>query len=139
MKSGMFEPTKEQQQEIYDWFAKYDELTKAFKFEAMADRGLFPMYVITDDSTGNGVTRTWSRNDFITSMKSAMENTPEDIEYNMTRTPYMINANVAIVLTEWRPQKDSDEGALKYADVLLKENGDWRFQTMIQGGWGDFL
>ncbi|MBZ2188873.1 hypothetical protein K8B33_07180 [Alcanivorax sp. JB21] len=139
MKLAMFEPTSESKKEIDDWFVAYDELTRYFKFEEMADRGLFPMYVITDDSTGNGVTRTWSREDFITSMKSAMENTPDDIQYNTVRKPYMINANVAIVLTEWRPNKDSDEGALKYADVLLKKDGEWRFQTMIQGGWGDFL
>jgi len=135
----MFEPTDIQRQELFKWFSRYDELTKNFKFEAMADQGVFPMYVITDNSSGDGVTRTWSREDFIQSMTSAMENTPADIEYNTIRKPLMINGNVAVVFTEWRPNKDSDEGVLKYADILLKKGGEWRFQTMIQGGWGDFL
>lgn len=139
MSQHLFQPTQQQADEITTWFAEYDEFTKNFQFEHMADRGIFPMYVITDTSKGDGVTQTWTREDFIQSMKSSMENTPEDIAYNTTRKLYMINANIAIVLTAWRPHKDSDTGILKYADILLKQDGEWRFQTMIQDGWGDFL
>nr|AXL06548.1 hypothetical protein [uncultured bacterium] len=28
---------------------------------------------------------------------------------------------------------------MTYADIVLRSNGTWAFQTMIQSGWGDNL
>ena len=69
----------------------------------------------------------------------AMAHTPKDIKYDTTRTPWMISPNVAVVFTEWRTKGHPTDGVLTYADILMKEGGQWRFQSMVQGGWGDML
>jgi hypothetical protein len=28
---------------------------------------------------------------------------------------------------------------VRYADLLIRRGGEWRFQTMVQSGWGDQL
>lgn len=137
----LFQPNEQQQKEINEWFAAFDHLSEKFDIEGMANFGKFPMYVISDDSKGNGVTRVWNRADYIKAMKQAMKDTPQDIEYDTVRIPMMISPNLAVVLTEWKIKGKNSESSqtLKYVDFLLKENQQWKFQTMIQGGWGDFL
>jgi hypothetical protein len=33
----------------------------------------------------------------------------------------------------------TQEQTMRYADVLVKVDGKWKFQTMAQSGWGDML
>lgn len=134
-----FQPTDKQQAEITAWFQRYDALTQKGDLEGMASEASFPLTVISDDSQGNGVSQTWTRADFIRVMNDVTAHTPKDLKFDTTRTALMLNENLAVVMTEWRMDDESTPMTTKYADVLVKENGAWKFKTMVQGGWGDAL
>lgn len=134
-----YKPTAKQKTEIADWYKKYDELIKKADVEAMADHAAFPLTVISDDPSGKGISRHWNREEFVKAMTNAMSNTPKDIKYNTVRTPLMINDNLAMVLTEWDMTANKKKTKAKYADILVKDNGTWKFKTMVQAGWGEFL
>lgn len=134
-----YQPSTKQKAEIAEWFKKYDELIKKMDIEAMANQAAFPITVISDEQNGNGISRQWNREDFVKAMTNAMSNTHKDIKYNTVRTPLVINEHLVVVLTEWNMKADKKTTKSKYADILVKEDGVWKFKTMVQAGWGEFL
>tara|TARA_B110001454_G_scaffold16145_1_gene14539 strand:+ start:34542 stop:34835 length:294 start_codon:yes stop_codon:yes gene_type:complete len=36
-------------------------------------------------------------------------------------------------------KKEIQDWFTKYVDILVREGGKWKFQTMAQAGWGDLL
>lgn len=55
-----------------------------------------------------------------------------------TLSAFLTNAMV-VVFTDSTMTAGGESQQLRYADVLIKRDGAWAFQTMIQGGWGDNL
>jgi uncharacterized protein YutD len=63
----------------------------------------------------------------------------EGASFASTRTPVFLSAATVVVFTDCTATVDDEEYQMRYADVLIKQDGRWVFQTMIQGGWGDHL
>lgn len=131
--------TDEQKQSVDVWFAEYDELSKNGNIEGMADMAMFPIHVITDDSSGNGYAENWSREQFVQTMTEATKGTPKDMEMKTARTPFFLSDNLVVVITDAVITMGAQEQTMRYADVLAKVDGRWKFLTMAQSGWGDML
>jgi hypothetical protein len=131
--------TVEQKQSVDVWFAEYDELSKTGNIDGMADMAMFPIHVITDDSSGNGYAEYWNREQFIHTMTKATKSTPKDMEMRTVRTPFFLSNNLVVVITDAVIIMNKQEQTMRYADVLVKVDGKWKFQTMAQSGWGDML
>ena len=129
----------ELKQSIDSWFAEYDNLSKKGDVEGMANMAMFPIHVITDDSTGNGYAESWTRDQFIRIMTEAMKGTPTDMDMKTTRTPFFLTKDLVAVITNATVTGGGQVHQMCYADILVKVNGSWKFQTMVQGGWGDML
>ena len=134
-----FVPTEQDTADLLAWFAEYDALAVAKDIEAMADRAHFPITVITNDSAGNGVTQVWDRAAFVRAMGAAMEGDMGDLTMENHRRPTFLNRDLAVVVTDSTVTVGGDVRHLRYADVMVKSDGSWRFTSMIQGGWGDML
>ncbi|MEX0800583.1 MAG: nuclear transport factor 2 family protein [Dehalococcoidia bacterium] len=124
---------------IDSWFARYDELSRKGDVEGMANMAMFPVHVVTDDSDGNGRAESWTRDQFVDIMTEAMKGMPENMRMEAVRTPFLLTDNLAVVITDATVTAGGEEQTLRYADILAKAGGDWKFQTMAQGGWGDML
>lgn len=131
--------TVEQKQSVDVWFAEYDELSKNGNIEGMADMAVFPIHVITDDSTGNGYAENWNRERFVQTMTEATKGMPKDMDMKTVRTPFFLSDNLVVIITDAVIIMDTREQTMRYADVLVKVDGNWKFQTMAQSGWGDML
>lgn len=129
----------EQKQSVDAWFTEYDELSKNGDVEGMANMAMFPIHVITDDSNGNGYTENWTRDQFVQNMTVAMKDMPSDMEMKAIRTPFFLTKDIVVVITDATVTMGTQENLLHYADILVKIDGEWKFQTMAQGGWGDML
>jgi hypothetical protein len=57
----------------------------------------------------------------------------------MTRTPFFLTNNLVAVITDAVVTGGGQVYEMRYADILVKVDGQWKFQTMVQGGWGDML
>ena len=131
--------TEEQKQSIESWFAEYDELSMKGDIEGMANMAMFPVHVVTEGSDGNGYTENWTRAQFIQTMTEAMKDTPKDMEMKTVRTPFFLSPDLAVVITDAEITAGAQKQVMRYADILVKMDGKWKFQTMAQSGWGDML
>lgn len=134
-----FEASEVQKKEIQDWFTKYDALTLKNDFEGMAAMALFPLHVVTHDSKGNGYSETWKKDDFMQVMKEAAANTPKNMSMTAQRIPYFLSFDLVVVVTKAGFHANGQTNTMKYVDILVREEGKWKFQTMAQAGWGDVL
>ncbi|MFI2509343.1 DUF4440 domain-containing protein [Streptomyces sp. NPDC018972] len=134
-----YTPTTEDRASLDAWFAEYDAASGKRDVERMADLAVFPLNLVSDDSAGDGRSAQWDREQFIAVMTHVMGEGDQDITFESTRTPVFLSPSMAVVFTDSTMTADGGSQRLRYADILLKRNGTWAFQTMVQGGWGDNL
>lgn len=72
-------------------------------------------------------------------MTHVMGEGSEDITFESVRTPVFLSPAMAVVFTDSTMTSGGTTQQLRYADILIKRDGRWAFQTMVQGGWGDNL
>ncbi|OBB97470.1 hypothetical protein [Mycolicibacterium peregrinum] len=126
-----FSPSAADVDSVLAWFARYDALAVAKNIDAMADEAMFPLNEVTDGSA-----ESVDRAGFIAQMTEQLS-TGTDFAMESTRTPHFINENLVFVVTDATFTADGFSRQVRYGDLLVKCGGDWKFQTMVQGGWGE--
>ncbi|MCI3150258.1 nuclear transport factor 2 family protein [Streptomyces sp. GB4-14] len=134
-----YTPTAEDRASLDAWFEHYDALCTERDVERMADQAVFPLNVISDDSAANGRSAQWDRRRFVETMAHVMGDDSQQVTFRNTRTPVFLSASLAVVFTHSTVTAGDQAYETDYADVLVRKDGAWAFQTMIQGGWGDNL
>ncbi|MCP3805271.1 nuclear transport factor 2 family protein [Allokutzneria sp. A3M-2-11 16] len=136
--SGAFQPSEQDVASVHAWFAEYDAHAAAGDVEKMADMAMYPLNVVSDSPEGNGAAAQWARAGFVESMKHVVGGAGE-VKMESVRKPIFLTGKLVVVITE--ATFTTAEGAqdVRYADVLVKVDDRWLFQTMIQGGWGENL
>lgn len=132
-------PTAEDRASLDAWFAEYDAQSAQRNVQRMADLAVFPLNLVSDDTAGNGRSAQWDREQFIATMTQVMGDGSEDLTFESTRTPVFLSPAMAVVFSDSTMTMDGETRQLRYADILVRRDGKWAFQTMIQGGWGDNL
>jgi hypothetical protein len=137
--SGGFVPTPDDIASVEAWFAEYDSHVAKGDVERMADMALFPLNIVSDDDqTGNGSAAQQNREEFIQSMSHVVGD-PADLEMKSERTPIFLTKQLVLVVTNATFTVAGHSQPVRYADLLVKQEGRWLFQTMVQGGWGNQL
>jgi hypothetical protein len=134
-----YAPTPEDRASLDAWFAEYDALSARRDVDGMADQAVFPLNLVSDDSAGDGRSAQWDRDRFVATMTHVMGDGADDITFESTRTPVFLSPAMAVVFTDSTMTTGGTTRRLRYADILVRRQGQWAFQTMIQGGWGDNL
>ena len=134
-----FTPSEQDTQSLLDWFARYDAHVQRNETEAMADMALFPIIVMTNDSAGDCVTQEWDRETFVQAMAMNTDGADQDVELKNEREPVFLNSDLAIVVTNSTVTMAGEQQHMRYVDIMAKKDGQWRFKSMIQAGWGDML
>jgi hypothetical protein len=134
-----YTPSAEELASIQEWFAAYDAHSAKRDVGRMADMAVFPLNLISDDAAGNGASAQWDRRQFVATMSHVMGEGSDDISFESVRTPVFLSPAMAVVFTDSTMTMDGRTQQLRYADILIKQDGTWAFQTMMQGGWGDNL
>ncbi|MFE7785834.1 nuclear transport factor 2 family protein [Streptomyces nigrescens] len=132
-------PTAEDRASLDAWFAEYDARSAKRDVQSMADLAMFPLNLVSDDTAGNGRAAQWDREQYIATMTQVMGDGSEGITFESTRTPVFLSPALAVVFSDSTMTMDGQSRQLRYADILVRRDGTWAFQTMIQGGWGDNL
>ncbi|WP_407287083.1 nuclear transport factor 2 family protein [Streptomyces sp. BP-8] len=132
-------PTAEDRASLEAWFAEYDAHSARRDVARMADMAVFPLNLVSDDTAGDGRSAQWDREQFVATMTQVMGDGSEDITFESTRTPVFLSPAMAVVFSDSVMTAQGRTQRLRYADILIRRDGTWAFQTMIQGGWGDNL
>lgn len=127
-----FVPSPAEVADVLGWFARYDALAVAKDADGMADQAMFPLNEVTD-----GRAESYDRQRFIAQMAEQL-NGSGDISMDSVRTPHFINENLVFVITDATITAGEFSQQVRYGDLLVKHGGAWKFQTMVQGGWGEF-
>ncbi|WP_121011392.1 nuclear transport factor 2 family protein [Saccharothrix australiensis] len=125
-----FVPTDEDVAGVLEWFAQWDALAVAKDVEAMAGMALFPVNAVTDGSA-----ESWDRARFLTDMAAQLGDGDGDVQMESVRTPIFLNAGLVFVVTDATITVGEYSQVVRYGDLLVKVDGKWLFQTMVQGGW----
>ena len=135
-----FIPSEQDRQRLLEWFARYDVHVRNNETDAMADMALFPIVVMTNDSAGECVTQEWDRDTFVQAMAMNTDSAdPSEMKFTNEREPVFLNSDLAVVVTNSTVTMDGQEQHMRYVDIMAKQDGEWRFKSMIQAGWGDML
>jgi hypothetical protein len=131
-----FVPSEADLASVQAWFERYDGLAAAQDYEGMADQAVFPLNEVTDDGQGNGKAEQISREGFLAQMAQVMGGAPGEVTMESHRTPHFLSESLVFVITDGTITYGGQTHPMRYGDLLLKVGGEWRFQTMVQGGWG---
>ncbi|WP_084464092.1 hypothetical protein [Microtetraspora fusca] len=132
----MYEPSDEELKSVEDWFGQYDALAEQGEIERLADLAVFPMNLATDVPGAFAAVRQWTREEYIEAMKDAMGGGTAGLDLESTRTPRFISQNLVLVETTATMTIEGRRESMHYADLLVRTEDGWAFQTMVQGGWG---
>ncbi|GAA1718145.1 nuclear transport factor 2 family protein [Nonomuraea bangladeshensis] len=132
----MYQPSAKELKSIEEWFAEYDALAEQGELDKLADLGVFPMNVATDVPGGHAAVRQWTREEYLETMKEAMGGGTAGLDLRSRRTPHFLSPNLVVVETRATMTVEGQEQEMHYADLLVRTEDGWAFQTMIQGGWG---
>jgi hypothetical protein len=136
--SGGFVPTAGDLKSVEDWFAEYDGLVALGDVARMADMALFPLNVVSDNPGADGAAAQWTREQFMDAMSHVVAGAG-DMRMESDRTPVFLTEQLVLVITSAKFTLGEHTDSVRYADLLVKKDGKWLFQTMVQGGWGDQL
>ncbi|MGH3314391.1 MAG: nuclear transport factor 2 family protein [Streptomyces sp.] len=133
--------TEQDHRDLEAWFARYDTYAAKADVEAMASTALFPLNLVTDDSDpGSGWAGQWSREEYVRTMSGVMgESGGEEVTFESQRAPHFLTRSLAVVFTDSTMTVGGHSRRMRYSDILVKQDGEWYFQTMIQGGWAGML
>ncbi|MFD1146791.1 nuclear transport factor 2 family protein [Saccharothrix hoggarensis] len=123
-----FVPTDDDVAGVLAWFEQWDALAVAKDVEAMADMALFPVNAVTDGSA-----QSWDRERFLYDMAASLGE--GDVRMESVRTPVFVTADLVFVITDATITAGEFSQVVRYGDLLVKKDGRWLFQTMVQGGW----
>ena len=137
LSSELFMPSTADIKDVETWFERYDTLVKTNNAEEMIKEAHLPITVITDDSNGNCVAQQWDMDAFRASIEGNVSDPTTSIKNE--RQFHFLNPNLVIAITESTVATGDAIQRMKYADVLVKQDGVWKFKCMIQTGWGDML
>ncbi|MGW2160896.1 nuclear transport factor 2 family protein [Nonomuraea sp. NPDC001699] len=132
----MHQPSAEELKSVENWFADYDARAEQGEIEKLADLAVFPMNVATDVPDGHASVRQWTRDEYVEAMKESMGGGTAGLGLRSTRTPRFLSPNLVVVETEATMTIKGQEHHMHYADLLVRTEEGWAFQTMVQGGWG---
>jgi len=127
-----FAPSPTDVADVLAWFGRYDALAVGKDIEAMADQAMFPLNEVTD-----GYAASCDRDTFVAQMTEHLGGSG-DVSMESVRTPHFINENLVFVITDATITAGEFTQQVRYGDLLVKAGGAWKFQTMVQGGWGEF-
>ncbi|HEX4817120.1 MAG TPA: nuclear transport factor 2 family protein [Nonomuraea sp.] len=132
----MYQPSSADLRSVEDWFAQYDALAEQGAIEQLADLAVFPMNLATDVPGGHATVRQWTRAEYVAAMKEAMGGGTAGLDLRSKRTPHFLSPNLVVVETEATMTVGGREEEMHYADLLVRTEDGWAFQTMVQSGWG---
>lgn len=127
--------TPELIQEVLDWFARYDRLVARGDLDAMADMAAFPLNEVTDDADGHGIVGSLDRSQYLAQMAQVISG--DDLTMESTRHPIFLSPALCFVITDATFTVNGSTQQMRYGDLLIRTAEEWKFQTMVAGGWHD--
>jgi hypothetical protein len=129
-------------QEITALMKKMEAAGKKGDIEAAAALIDFPVLMTTDDSKGEAMSETWTREQWIEAMTPFYAK-PMDMKVTHKPNIFLMSdslASVDDVCTMTMGGKSGSKSVtMRNNTLLIRKDGEWRVKGMAEGGWGDMM
>ncbi|MGQ0505124.1 MAG: hypothetical protein ACT4TC_07355 [Myxococcaceae bacterium] len=122
--------------EITEFMKKEEELMKTGDFSALTARIDFPVYMATDDASGNSEAMEYSKEKYVARMKPMMDNMPKDMKTSHKANITVLSDAMVVVTDDCTTQMGKQKYQGRSASMLVKKNGNWMWKVMAEPGWG---
>lgn len=132
-------PTNEAKtkKEIEAFFKEEDAIMKKRDFNASLARIDFPIFMATDDSKGVPKAETYDRQKYSEMMKGSFEQMPADMQVNHNHDITVLSDSLATYTDEYTLTMGGKKMSGRNAGLLVKRDGQWKWKSMYEAGWGD--
>ncbi|MCP3136240.1 nuclear transport factor 2 family protein [Pyxidicoccus xibeiensis] len=132
-------PTNEAKtkKEIEAFFKEEDVIMQKRDVQAALARVDFPSYWVTDDSKGVPKEETYDRQKMEEMMKSMFAQMPPDAKMKQKPTITVLSDSLATYTNDFTMTAGGKQYKGRNAGVVVKRDGQWKWKTMYEAGWGD--
>lgn len=132
-------PTNEAKtrQEIEAWVKEGDAIMKRRDFEADLARADFPVYMVTDDSKGVPMAETYDRQKFSEMMRPMFEQMPADMQVTHKLDVTVLSDSLATLTDNFTMTMGGKKVSGRSSATLVKREGQWKWKSYVEAGWGD--
>lgn len=132
-------PTNEAQakKEIEAFIKAEDALLAAKNWDGLLARIDFPIFMVTDTLAGVPSTQSSTREAYLAEMKPFWEQMPPTSSTRHKLTVSVLSDSLANVVDDYEMTMGKTKMKGRNASLLVKVNGQWKYKTMTEAGWGD--
>jgi ketosteroid isomerase-like protein len=114
-----------------------DDAGKKGDLDAAAAHVDFPVLMLTDDSKGQAMGETWTKEQWSKVMKPFYEHPNPDMKMSHRYTIFLVSDSLATVADQWSMTMGPKKMSSRSSSILVRKDGKWRVKSMMEGGWGD--
>jgi hypothetical protein len=122
--------------EIHALFMKMEEAGKKGDLEAAAALVDFPVLMVTDDSKGEAMGATWTREQWMEVMRPSYKPMPH-MKTTHKQEVFIVTDSLATANDRWTMTMGKKATSGRNSTLLVRKGGEWKIKAMIEGGWGD--
>jgi hypothetical protein len=121
------------------FFRERNEAIKQGKLDVLMAQEDYPLFVVTDTTTGESVADIWDAKKNGEVMGQAIPYGPKGELLHEDRQYLFITNDMAISYETNAFIIDGKKVTWKAANLLVKRGGKWKNKAILEGGFGDFL
>lgn len=133
------EVSHEDREGLDAFFRQRDEAIKQGKIDLFMSQEDYPLFVVTDTTTGETVADVWDAARNAEIMKQAVPYGPKTELLHEERQYFFLTNDMAISYEINAFVIGGKKVKWRAANLLVKRNGKWMNKGILEGGFGDFL
>ncbi len=123
--------------EVTAFLKQEDDITKKGDFEASVARIDFPVFMLTDNAAGVPSGEGYTRDQYVKMMKPMWDGMPKDMQTTHGYTLTVLSDSMVGLVDSYSTKTGKEKMSAKNMSLLVKRNGEWKWKSMIEAGWGD--
>jgi hypothetical protein len=128
---------KKDRQEIQAVLKQFEAAGKKGDLDAATALVDFPVLMVTDDSKGQGMADSWTKEKWVEQMRPFYKQPMPAVTNKPTIT--LLSDSLAVVTNQWSMAMGKKKVSGRNAMQLVRVDGKWRVKSMTEGGWGDTM
>jgi hypothetical protein len=125
--------------EIQALFQAMEAASKRGDIEAAASLVDFPVLMATDDSKGDGLAETWTREEWIEVMRPFYGKPMPDMQVTHKLDVFLLSDSLASVDDVATVKMGAKTMTVRNTTLAIRREGKWLVKAMAEGGWGDMM
>jgi hypothetical protein len=123
--------------EVTAFLKQEEEIAKKGDFEASVARIDFPVFMLTDNAAGIPSGEGYTKDQYVKMMKPMWDSMPKDMQTSHNYALTVLSDAMVGLVDTYTTKIGKEKMTAKNMELLVKRNGEWKWKTMIEAGWGD--